>query len=925
MERALFGRQAELARISTLLDDVPSGPTALVLGGEAGIGKSTLWLESLARARARSYRVLSARPTESEAKLSFAVLGDLLDGVFDEAVEGLPPPQRSALEVALLRAEATAAPPDQRALSSAFHGALVALAGAGPSLLAIDDAQWVDAPSTRVLEFALRRLKDVPLGVVLTARLQELDPVPLGLGRALPDDRVERLVVGPISLKDTRDLLGSELSTRFPRSVLVQIHEASGGNPFLAAELGRALLRRGTVREVGGPLPVPSSLVDLVADRLSKLAGPVSRVLLVTAAASRPTTAQVASAIGGPDAEDDIEAAFKAGVVEESGGRLRSTHPLLATVQYAESTSRDRRDVHRRLAAVVPDQEERARHLALATDGPDESVAAELEDAARRASRRGAPEAAVQLMELARGLTPVRNEEARIHRTVHAGQFAFEVADLGRAASSLGEAVDAAPAGPLRAEALLFLARVRYHSHDAHAALALAEQALAEVGEDHALEPQIELELAAAAETVGDRARARSHALRAADLAEAQGDEATLAECLALVAFHDFLAGEGDPRKVMDRAIALEQAGAAVRPLRSPTFRGACMSLWMDELDAARTTFVELERRCRDASDEGSLTVMLFLLAELECRAGNWVEAEQRAEESLAITSWTGQLPYRALAFSARALVEALRGLEGAARADATEGLELGRRSGLVQASQANVSVLAFLELSLGNPKEAHGLLWPLAEGVIEVGIGEPGVLRFLPDEIEALVAIGETDTARELLDVWLARATTLGRWWAVARGERGFGLLAASVGDLPEALAAFDRALEAHRSFDEPFELGRTLLARGQALRRTKKWGAARAALDRALGIFEACGAPLWADSARTEMARIGGRAPGPVGLTPTEQQVADLVASGLTNREAAQALFLSVSTVEANLRRIYRKVGVRSRTELSRRLSEG
>jgi hypothetical protein len=340
--------------------------------------------------------------------------------------------------------------------------------------LAIDDAQWLDAPSTRVLEFALRRLKDVPLGIVVTARLQELDPLPLGLGQALPDDRVERLVVGPISLQETRDLLNSELSTRFPRSVLVQIHETSGGNPFLAAELGRALLRRETTREARGTLPVPSTLVDLVAERLSKLSDPVRHVLLVTAAASRPTASQVASAIGGADAEDDIEAAFKAGVIEESVGRLRSAHPLLATVQYAESTSRDRRDVHRRLAAVVPDQEERARHLALATDGPDESVAAELEEAARRASKRGAPEAAAQLMGLARELTPIRNAEARIHRTVHAGQYAFEVADLGRAAASLGEAVEAAPAGPLRAEALLFLARVRYHSHDAHAALATA-------------------------------------------------------------------------------------------------------------------------------------------------------------------------------------------------------------------------------------------------------------------------------------------------------------------------------------------------------------------------------------------------------------------------------------------------------------------
>jgi DNA-binding CsgD family transcriptional regulator len=193
-----------------------------------------------------------------------------------------------------------------------------------------------------------------------------------------------------------------------------------------------------------------------------------------------------------------------------------------------------------------------------------------------------------------------------------------------------------------------------------------------------------------------------------------------------------------------------------------------------------------------------------------------------------------------------------------------------------------------------------------------------------MPDEIEALIAIGEADTARSLLEPFAAQAKRLNRSWALATSDRGWGLLHASIGELPEALVAFDRALEQHSMLDEPFELGRTLLAQGQAFRRVKKWGLARGSLGRSLEIFERLGAALWADKARAEMARIGGRAPGPDDLTPTEQEVAQLVGSGLTNREVAHALFLSVSTVEANLRRIYQKVGVRSRTELSRRLSE-
>jgi DNA-binding CsgD family transcriptional regulator len=374
----------------------------------------------------------------------------------------------------------------------------------------------------------------------------------------------------------------------------------------------------------------------------------------------------------------------------------------------------------------------------------------------------------------------------------------------------------------------------------------------------------------------------------------------------------------------MSRALELEGAAVSVRPLRSPTFRQACVAMWMDELDAARSTFVDLAKRCREGGDEGSLAVMLFMLAQVECSAGNWSDAGAYADESCEITAWTGHLPYRAVALSARALIEGHLGRAESARATAAEGLQLAERSGLVQATQLNLAAMGFLELSLDNPKETNEILWPLAEGVLAAGVSEPGVLRFMPDEIEALIAIGEADTARSILEPFAAQAETLDRSWALATSERARGLLNASIGNLPDALAAFDRALEHHSRLDEPFELGRTLLAQGQAFRRVKKWRLARGSLGRSLEIFERLGAALWADKATTEMARIGGRSPGPDDLTPTEQEVAELVGSGRTNREVAHALFLSVSTVEANLRRIYRKLGVRSRTELSRRLSE-
>jgi DNA-binding CsgD family transcriptional regulator len=333
---------------------------------------------------------------------------------------------------------------------------------------------------------------------------------------------------------------------------------------------------------------------------------------------------------------------------------------------------------------------------------------------------------------------------------------------------------------------------------------------------------------------------------------------------------------------------------------------------------------VDLAKRCREGGDEGSLAVILFMLAQVECSAGNWSVAGAYADESCEITAWTGHLPYRAVALSTKALIEGRLGRVESARATAAEGLQLAQRSGLVQASVFNLAALGFLELSLDNPKETNEILWPLAEGVLATGVDEPGVLRFMPDEIEALIAIGDVDTARSLLEPFAAQAERLNRSWALATSDRGWGLLHASIGQLPEALVAFDRAVEHHSMIDEPFELGRTLLAQGQAFRRVKKWRLARESLARALEIFQRLGAALWTDKATTEMARIGGRSPGTFDLTPTETEVAELVGTGLTNREVAQALFLSVSTVEANLRRIYRKLGVRSRTELSRKLSE-
>jgi DNA-binding CsgD family transcriptional regulator len=236
-----------------------------------------------------------------------------------------------------------------------------------------------------------------------------------------------------------------------------------------------------------------------------------------------------------------------------------------------------------------------------------------------------------------------------------------------------------------------------------------------------------------------------------------------------------------------------------------------------------------------------------------------------------------------------------------------------------------NLAVLGFLELSLGRPAEADAYLSRAVELVHAMGVREPAYFRIVPDEVEALVALGRLDEAEALLAPFEEAGRNLGRAWTIATGARCRALVLAARGDLEAASAAAARALREHDGLPLPFELGRTLVVRGAVERRAKRKREARGTLTKALEIFEELGASLWADKARAELARIGGRAPSSLDLTPTEDKVAALVASGSTNREVAEALFVSVHTVEANLKRIYRKLGVRSRTELASKFPSG
>jgi DNA-binding CsgD family transcriptional regulator len=916
--QGIVGRGAELRLVEEFLDEAGGGPAALLLEGEVGIGKTALWQQAVAAAAGRSYRVLSCRPAAAEAQLAYAALGDLLEEVRDDTLAELPAPQRRALEVALLRAEPGERQPLPRAVALGLLGALRALARPGPVLVAVDDVQCLDPPSASALAFAARRLEGERVGLLLAWRLEGAEEVPLDLDRALPEGRLRRARIEGLGRAELERLLGARLGAPLPRRTLASLHRMSGGNPFFALEIGRAVLERGDPPTPADDLPVPASLQELVGDRLARLAGPALEATQVAAALSRPTVALVEAAGGGPG---PLEAAVRAGVVELDGERVRFAHPLLASVAHAQLTPGRRRRLHARLAEILDDPEERGRHLALAADRPDAAVAAALDEAARRARARFAPGAAAELWEQARRLSPPGAGEQARRRGIEAAERHFEAGEVERARALLEEVVAESPPGRERAHALARLGWVRAHRESFGAGAEVFAAALAEHADDAALRVEVELGLAWCTHATATVPAAEAHARTALELAEALGDPTLLAGALSHLAFLESVRGAGVALARIERATALGHAPEWSQILGRPDWVHALLLEWAGELGAARSRFEALYREAVDRGDEHALPVVLFQLARVELLSGDWDRAAAHAAQCHRTTVQVGLESERPFSLVIEALVDAHLGRAERARAKIAEGLALARGVGTQAAEFELLAARGFLELSLGDAAAADATLCGLAERVEATGFGEPALFRFHGDAVEAKVALGRRDEAGALLDELDLLAAVPGRSWARTVAARCRGLLDAAGGDLDGAYGALQRALELHDRLDEPFERARTLLVLGNVRRRDRQKRAAREALGGALEIFERLGATLWAGRARQELARVGGRAPA-AGLTPTEERVARLVASGRTYREAADALFISPRTVQWNLSKVYRKLGVRSRAELAARL---
>ncbi len=631
----------------------------------------------------------------------------------------------------------------------------------------------------------------------------------------------------------------------------------------------------------------------------------------MAAALSRPTTALVAVST--------LEPAIDAGLIDRDGENLSFTHPLYASVIYAGASAKARRALHAELArspSILDDPEERARHLALCTTGPDEQVAQALDDAATRADGRGAPETAGELSERAAGLTLPSDTTGAFRRITVAARHFFRAGDWQPARALLDRVLVDAPRGLERGRALQALAQLSFSDNDFSLASSLLEEAGRE-DDDPGFVVSVMLDRAFTIFSMGDLASALELARDALSLAEHLDDHGLLAEALAIVGAGQGFAVPGAGLDRLERAVELEDRRRH-RPIHlRPTAILAEQLLYLGRLTQARAMFDELRTWFVERGGESELPFLLFGVSMLEWMEGNMDEAMKAADAAFMLAEQEGSDVLQGMSLAHRARALAVSGLSTEAYAALDRAEVLLGPTGWATGMSLLIGVRGFLDVSLGELPRAARTFAPVI-GPAEIG-GLPWVpVAFsLSDAVETLVGIGEIDRADRMLACYEGQLVEARVLWA-ASVLRCRSIVLAAQGDLVGALAVAERAVRFQPDGELPLEMGRSLLVQGMIERRLKRRAAARTSLERSVAIFEEIGAPLWAARAGAELGRLGAR-PVPGTLTETEERVAALAATGFTNNEVAAKLFLNRRTVESNLARAYAKLGIRSRAQLS------
>ena len=906
---ALHGRDQLLAAIETRL----AAGGGVALHGPPGIGRTALLDAVAATADARGDLVLRLRPVRSERSVPYAGIADLVAQLPAEAAARLPVAQRTAL--AALRQGLPPRPGSPALARRLVLPLLLARCGRDRAvLLVLDDCQWLDAESAELIGFAMRRRPGPRVRVVAAQRR----PDPAGQRRAarLCPAPVLELPVPPLAADDLTELLEAR---GLPCRTAVRMHDASAGNPFLALALSAAPPPGAAWR----PAPLPEAARELLRDRLAALSAGCVRTLLTAALATEPTVTLLRRA-GRDDAVRDLRAAAEAGLVRLDGESVRFTPPLLTTVLADDTDAAVREAVHTALADGAVDPVQALRHRALRSGRPDATVARSLAEAADQCLRRGAGRTAAELYLLAADRCPHPDAASRLDWLVTAARTAL----TGGAAVLAGRAAEAviaadAPAGH-RVRARLVLIDL--------AGQALAEMgemfaaALADAGDDPALLAPVRLRLTWAALIGGDPDAAAAEAARAIAAARRAGDPTTEAMALSVRAQIQRLRGEPGWRVTLDRALALPAAPAPDWLHHGPHYLAARFAMMDDRLDEARAGLLRLLVVAEQDRVGEARVGVLRSLSEVATRAGRCRDALRYAHRAVRAARQLGLSP--GPTWYTAAVAELAGGSLAAATGFARLGVRASEQEGDALYLRRSLHALGQAELRAGQTRAGVAALRRLRELEASSGGADPMIVRWQGDLAGGLAALGEHDEAAATLAEARAAAHRLGTVPGLSGYlDRAAAVVLSESGQADSAVLLSAAAAHHFEQLHQPLEQAHALLVQGGAERRRRRYAAARMAIGAALTIFLAADAKPWAEQteralARTERTSTAGLPPLELGLTSTELRIAALVRDGASNREIAGRLYLSVKTVEATLTRVYRKLGVRSRTQLSTRL---
>ncbi|MFE5513747.1 AAA family ATPase [Streptomyces sp. NPDC056529] len=853
--------------------------------------------------------------------------GVFASGVFDE----LPGPQRTAVAMLCREAPIDADGWDPIALRLGIAQILRTLTCRGPVLLVVDGVQHVDADSADLLRFALH-LAPPALRVVAVET-----PEPYGEARGphgephrsedphashlwVPSE-ADVLRVPPLHADEIAELL---IHHRLPSRMAGRIHRASGGNPRLALAVGRSLADARTPVHHAEALTLSGRARDLARQLLGAAPPAVRETLLLAALALRPSATLVRRA-GRPNAEADLAAAERADLVSlAEDGSVTFTAGLLPSTLVHDACWAERSAGHAALAEVVDDPVEAVRHRALATDSPDEELAAEVADAADLARRRGNSALAAELALLAAESTPGRHGTRRIARLVDAAEEAARAAraDLAMRAATDLLARDAVPADRVRARlAVLDTAGQGLTGLDE-----MYVHAMEDSEGDTALRAAVQLRLAVKYVLAdGDPHRSRTAAVESAALAASMGDPRTAAQALTVQARMERALGSPDADAVLAQARALELAERPLGIRNAAQILTIRHALFDDRLVEARDELGALLPLVQRRGSVEDAIELFRTLAEIESRIGPCAAALAHAGQSLALTLEAGLSP--GPAWYALALAETAGGSFARAASYA-------RRSVQASEEEGDRVFLSRSRYALGRVQLVNGDVAAALETLRRVQADEraqstvdPSMLRWHEELAEALLANDAADEALALLAEVRPVAERLGRSTVLLGCDRAYALCLAAEGRTDEAAELLTRTAGEFGRAGLPLERGRALIALARVERRRRRRSAAQGALHEAASVFERAGAAPWLALAGETPAGEG-PAGGPgseeavpalSSLTEAELRLARLVGQGASNQEAAAKLYLSVKTVEARLTRIYQKLDVRSRAQLA------